>query len=85
MIGTDIIQIILNLVIVVIVFVILYVFVGITLEKYEEINDEEPCIYDPKVQELKNIVETWMESRIIPWNGHLECLNHKKKETIIHL
>jgi|UniRef100_A0A6C0LU95 hypothetical protein len=82
--GNHILQIILNLMVVVILFVILYIFVDITLEKYEEMQDE-PCLYDPKVQELKQIVEKWMESRLIPWTGHLECLNHKKKETIKHL
>lgn len=47
--------------------------------KDDECADCEKCEYDPKVEELKNKISAWMNARVTPWTGHLECLNHKKK------
>jgi hypothetical protein len=52
------------------------------LEKYIFGTDMEECVYDPVVQKLKNKVTTFFEEREKPWVGHLECLNHKKKQVL---
>lgn len=62
-------------------FLVVYVINSNVIEGYEE----EECVYDPVVQKLKNKVEKWIEARKNPWAGHLDCLNHKKKEVIHNL
>lgn len=42
----------------------------------------EKCQYDPKVEEIKETITEWMNARVAPWTGHLECLNHKKKNVM---
>ena len=42
----------------------------------------EECVYDPKVEELKNKLETWFGARVEKWNGHLDCLNYKSENVM---
>jgi hypothetical protein len=69
----------------ILIFIILACLAGFTyknqiLEKYIFGTDMEECVYDPVVQKLKHKVETFLDQRRKPWVGHLECLNHKKKQ-----
>lgn len=75
------IQLLLSTIIFIIVVSLIYVtYQNKLIEKYIFGQDMEECVYDPVVQKLKNKVVVFMDERIAPWTGHLECLNHKKKE-----
>jgi hypothetical protein len=42
----------------------------------------EECVYDPKVEELKNKLEKWFGMRKAKWQGHLDCLNYKSENVM---
>jgi hypothetical protein len=73
-----------------ILLVIIYIAMSVscprTVEGFEsyffansDCHDCEKCQFDPKVEEIKKKISDWMDARIAPWTGHLDCLNHKKK------
>ena len=77
------------IVILLFVYIVLSIASPKSVENFEsyffsnsECYDCEKCVYDPKVEELKNIITEWMNARVAPWEGHLECLNHKKKNVM---
>ena len=78
---------------IIIILLVIYIIATIlsprSVEKFEsyffpnsDCHDCEKCEYDPKVEEIKNKITEWMNRRVRPWSGHLECLNHKKKNVM---
>lgn len=88
--SSEVLDIILNISICIVIIYIIVSFSCPTIvenfESYFFSNDEcedcEKCEYDPKVEEIKKKITDWMDARVAPWTGHLECLNHKKKNVM---
>ena len=80
----DICQMLLTLAIaVVIILLVLYLLKNTSIDKflYGEDEDEE-CVYDPYVHELKQTVTEWLDARVAKWPHILDCLNSNKKKHI---
>jgi hypothetical protein len=84
--NNKILQIFLTLLIfIIVVGLIIIAYKNNFIEKYVFGVDIEECVYDPVVQKLKNKVVVFLDDRVSPWRGHLDCLNHKKKEIMKQL
>ena len=73
----------------VLVYIVARLIVPKEVEKFEsyffdqlECWNCEKCEYDPKVEELKTILEEWFGARKSPWVGHLESLNTQSENVM---
>ena len=56
-----------------------------TVESFSAGQDSSKCIYDPKVEELKKLVDDWLNARVEPWSGAIEFLNGPRMDKISQL
>jgi len=71
-----------------VLFVLFCVWIYRRVKKKLELfspTDNSNCIYDPKVEELKKLVDDWLNSRVEAWSGDLEFLNGPRMDKISHL
>ena len=73
----------------IVVYILARIFIPKQVDRFEsyffdqlECFNCEKCVYDPKVEELKTILEDWFGSRVSPWKGNLESLNSKSENVM---